>query len=153
MSLECMRVRSRKGVKCFFCIKKRQFFQDCSFCSECDEKEYKKITPLRKKSKAKRTKAVNITSKVKKIVYARDNGCCIFCGQPGLPEAHVVPRSKGGLGTEQNIITACRLCHYKLDQTAARASMLEYANSYLEENYAAEELQSVIYRKEVVLLC
>ena len=39
----------------------------------------------------------------------------MVCGRPGLPEAHYIPRSQGGLGIEQNIVTLCRECHDKFD--------------------------------------
>ena len=68
-------------------------------------------------SKHKRTKACSISTKTKLIVYERDKGCCIFCGKIGLPEAHIIPRSHGGLGCEENIVTACRSCHDKLDNS------------------------------------
>lgn len=149
--LDCRKVRSKKGTKCFFCIKKREFFKECSYCDGCDEKEYKNLTPLRKKSSSKRTKAVSISSNVKKKVYERDGGCCIFCGMQGLPEAHVVPRSKGGRGIEQNIVTVCRFCHYKMDQTNHREEMIAKAEEYLESIYSSEDLSVVIYRKELGL--
>ena len=44
----------------------------------------------------KRTKACAISKKTKERVFERDMGACIFCGAPGLPEAHVIPRSHGG---------------------------------------------------------
>lgn len=72
--------------------------------------------------KSKRSKATDISMSVKKNVWKRDNGCCVICGNSYnvMPNAHYVPRSKGGLGIEENIFTACtRLtkndCHYKFD--------------------------------------
>ena len=75
-------------------------------------------------SKHKRTKACEISKKTKLIVYERDGGCCIFCGKIGLPEAHVIPRSHGGLGCPENIITVCRSCHDKLDNSTERKKMI-----------------------------
>ena len=68
----------------------------------------------------KRTRACAISKKTKQRVYERDMGVCIFCGVPGLPEAHVVSRSRGGLGCEENIVTVCRICHDKLDNSVER---------------------------------
>lgn len=72
--------------------------------------------------KSKRSKATDIPQKVKQIVWERDNHCCVICGNNYnvMPNAHYIARSKGGLGIEQNIFTACtRLtkndCHYKFD--------------------------------------
>lgn len=69
-----------------------------------------------KKLSSKRAKVCAITSRTKQKVWDRDEGCCIICGRPGNPEAHYIPRSQGGLGVEQNIVTLCRTCHRIYDQ-------------------------------------
>ena len=83
----------------------------------------------------KRTKACAISKKTKLEVYRRDMGACIFCGCPGLPEAHVIARSHGGLGCKENIVTACRKCHDLLDNSEHRQQMLSHAISYLKMFY------------------
>ncbi len=50
---------------------------------------------------SKRSKACDISPKVKKKVWERDNHCCIICGSPyAMPNAHYIARSQGGLGIE-----------------------------------------------------
>lgn len=86
----------------------------------------------------KATKFLAITPNTRKVVHERDNGCCIFCGRPvsdTYSNAHYIPRSKMGLGIPENIITACMECHFTLDQTVSRKSMLEVAKVYLEYHY------------------
>lgn len=95
----------------------------------------------------KRTKACAISKKTKERVYKRDNGRCIFCGAPGLPEAHVIPRSHGGLGIEQNIITACRACHDKLDNSTQRQQMLKKAAAHLRRHYPDWNEKDLIFDK------
>lgn len=95
----------------------------------------------------KRTKACAISKKTKEIVYKRDGGCCIFCGHPGLPEAHVVPRSHGGLGCEENIVTVCRTCHDKLDNSVERQQMLQEAAEHLKRFYSDWNEKDLIYDK------
>lgn len=95
----------------------------------------------------KRTRACSISKKTKETVYKRDGGYCIFCGAPGLPEAHYVPRSHGGLGVEQNIITSCRPCHDKLDNSTNRQQMLRSAAAYLRSCYPDWNEQKLIYDK------
>lgn len=82
-----------------------------------------------------RTKALSISKEVKQRVYERDGGCCILCGRRGNPEAHYIPRSQGGLGIEENIVTLCRRCHHRLDQTTERADLLPLVAEYLDEHY------------------
>ncbi len=72
--------------------------------------------------KSKRSKATDISDKVKKRVWERDSGCCVVCGNNYnvMPNAHILSRAKGGLGIETNVVTLCtRLtqndCHYKFD--------------------------------------
>lgn len=95
----------------------------------------------------KRTKACAIRKKTKEEVYKRDGGCCIFCGHPGLPEAHYVPRSHGGLGIPENIVTACRPCHDKLDNSIDRQQMLQKAAEHLKQFYEGWNEDSLVYDK------
>lgn len=94
-----------------------------------------------------RTRACAIPKEVKLIVYERDHERCIFCGAPGFPEAHVIPRSHGGLGVPQNIITVCRSCHDKLDNSTDRQQMLDVAVEYLGSYYPDISQTDVIYQK------
>lgn len=95
----------------------------------------------------KRTKACGIGEKTKRIVYKRDEGLCIFCCRYGKPEAHVIPRSQGGLGVPQNIITVCRECHDKLDNSTSREKMLKEAIIYLKGFYPGWNEKDVIFEK------
>lgn len=95
----------------------------------------------------KRTRACAISQKTKLRVYERDKGRCIFCGAPGLPEAHYIPRSHGGLGIEQNIVTACRPCHDKMDNSTDRQQMLQVAADHLKRLYPDWNEQSLVYDK------
>ena len=56
--------------------------------------------------KTKRSKACDISQKVKFQVFLRDNGQCVVCHNRNnvMPNAHFIPRSQGGLGIEENIV-------------------------------------------------
>jgi 5-methylcytosine-specific restriction endonuclease McrA len=61
-------------------------------------------------------------------VLARDRETCQYCGiQPGrahLTVDHVLPRSRGGLTTWDNVVAACRDCnHRKGGRTPDEANM------------------------------
>ena len=94
-----------------------------------------------------RTRALSISSEVKRSVYERDGGRCIFCGRPGNPEMHYIPRSKGGLGIEENIGTGCRECHRKLDETTQRPEMLKQFKAHLNIWYPGFPDEQRIYRR------
>lgn len=98
--------------------------------------------------KSTRTKALDITQKTKQIVWERDNQCCIYCGTPNaMPNVHYLPRSKGGLGIEQNIVTLCIQCHFNYDQTTKRETMKKFIKKYLNEKYENWDEESLIYKR------
>lgn len=98
---------------------------------------------------SKRAKACAISQKTKRIVYDRDEGMCVVCGRPGLPEAHYIPRSKGGLGIEQNVVTLCRTCHRDMDQGfwEVSASIKDIVRDYLAAHYEDWSEKDLVYRK------
>lgn len=67
------------------------------------------------------TKHTAIPAKVKAAVALRDTRdgycCCVVCGSHNAhPNAHIVRRSQGGMGVEQNIVSLCPECHYAFDE-------------------------------------
>jgi len=98
--------------------------------------------------KSKRAKACDISLKVRRAVFERDNnGICILCGRPGSPNSHYLPRSSGGLGIEQNIVTMCVECHHKLDNTSERKNLLAFVKAYLDEKYPDFPDEKRVYRR------
>ncbi|WP_312281571.1 HNH endonuclease [Oscillibacter sp.] len=83
----------------------------------------------------RRTKALDIPARVKKVVYARDNGLCILCGSPGAPNAHYVSRGQSGLGIPENVVTLCRTCHRAYDQSTQREILKNEIAGYLRSKY------------------
>jgi 5-methylcytosine-specific restriction endonuclease McrA len=52
----------------------------------------------------------------RKNIFKRDGGVCFYCGSPdNLTIDHVVPRSRGGKSTWDNLVTACHPCNNKKD--------------------------------------
>lgn len=99
-----------------------------------------------------RTKHTQISQKTKDIVFARDYGCCVYCGKPvhkSLANAHIVPRSKGGLGIEQNIVTLCLQCHHDFDQTTKRAEYMKYMIKYISRFYEGWSEEAMKYKKGI----
>lgn len=97
-----------------------------------------------------RTKALQISQAVKRRVYERDGGCCIFCGSAGDPWCHYISRAHGGLGIEQNIITLCAEHHRIFDQGTRyqRAAVKACAKKYLQSQYPNWNEDNLIFRKE-----
>ncbi len=101
------------------------------------------------KYSSRRAKACAIPSYVKQAVYKRDEGRCVYCGRPGLPEAHFISRSKGGLGVQENVLTLCRPCHDKFDNgdRQTREGMREFFREYLMTQYPEWDEEKLIYRR------
>lgn len=58
----------------------------------------------------------DISKDTRKIVLLRDSyydvPVCQSCGSPyNLELAHFVPRSRGGMGIPENLVTLCHKCH------------------------------------------
>lgn len=100
--------------------------------------------------KSKRSKATDIPQKIKEIVWERDNKNCVICGSPySLPNAHYLPRSKGGLGIEENIVTLCNKCHYEYDfgDKEKRFEIRLFLMNYLKTKYENWNEQNLVYRR------
>lgn len=97
----------------------------------------------------KRTRAVSIPIKEKRKVEQRDHGLCIFCGGQGKGEGHFIPRSHGGLGIEENLLTVCRPCHDLMDNSTKRKEMLRVAEEYLKDCYPYWDKSFLIYEKGI----
>ncbi len=54
------------------------------------------------------------TSKTHRLIYEIDNFECVYCGSKSdLSIDHIIPTSKGGDATKNNLVTACMSCNCK----------------------------------------
>lgn len=109
-------------------------------------------------AKSRRAKATEIPWRVKLAVWERDNGCCVVCGNNYnvMPNAHYIPRSRGGLGIEQNVVTLCtelteNKCHRKFDFGTAieREYIGGKIKEYLMSKYPDWNEADLYYKKGV----
>ncbi|MCR4746791.1 MAG: hypothetical protein K5894_16365 [Lachnospiraceae bacterium] len=112
---------------------------------------------------SKRSRACEFSPAERIKIYERQRGQCLFClmgyemdgAEPyelSLHEMmHVVPRSHGGLGIEQNGILGCIYHHRMLDNgsNGKRQEMLEICREYLKRAYPGYDFGNVIYKKGV----
>ena len=58
-------------------------------------------------------------------IYRRDRHSCVYCGKhENLTLDHVLPKSRGGASTWDNLVTACKTCNAKKgDYTPEEAKM------------------------------
>ena len=96
-----------------------------------------------------RAVALAVSREGKDAVWERDQHCCVWCGSPfAEPNAHYIARSQGGLGIETNILTLCRECHRRYDQTAHREIMRMFFRDYLKDKYTDWDEDSLVYRRD-----
>lgn len=97
----------------------------------------------------KQTKACAISREVKERVWERDQGRCVVCGRSygAFPNAHFIPRSAGGLGVEENIVTLCIPCHHAYDNSDRRNEIRETLRDYLKEQYFYWDEKNLYYHK------
>lgn len=48
----------------------------------------------------------------RRAVFARDGGRCVYCSAPATSLDHVVPRSRGGEHSWENVVSACGRCNH-----------------------------------------
>lgn len=63
------------------------------------------------------------------IIFLRDRFICQYCGKifdsPELTLDHILPKSRNGKSTWENLITACKNCNVKKgDRTPNEAGMI-----------------------------
>lgn len=84
------------------------------------------------------TKATAISPAVKRIVWERDGHQCIIC-QRYAPIAwacaHVVRRSQGGMGVEENVVTLCPVCHKEADEGKDAKKLQSQIVGYVSDIY------------------
>jgi len=92
------------------------------------ERAYQRPTVIRLLNSIKRfEKKISVT---RNHIFRRDNYTCAYCGGHGdnirnnLTVDHIVPASRGGLYTWQNLVTSCKRCNSKKDdRTPQEAGM------------------------------
>lgn len=96
----------------------------------------------------RQTKAADISPAVKRAVWERDGQGCVLCRSPyAAPNAHYIPRSRGGLGVEENVVTLCAVCHDQYDNGPGRKAAEEEIRRYLKGKYPDWDESRLRYRK------
>ena len=106
--------------------------------------------------KTNRSKATDIPTSVKQKVWERDGHRCIVCGNSYnvMPNAHILSRSKGGMGIETNIVTLCtnltpNQCHHRFDNGTKKEhdKILKIITRYMESQYENWNIEDQKYKK------
>jgi len=65
-----------------------------------------------------------------------------------MPNSHYLPRSHGGLGIPENIVTLCRKCHYEYDHGIDREYYGKQIEKYLRGKYQNWNREKVVYKNK-----
>lgn len=99
--------------------------------------------------RSKRTKACDISSKIRKQVIERDESRCIWCGRyvyhPQL--CHYISRGAGGLGIPENLVCGCPDCHREADQGVHTIKYRKRMEEYLRSQYEDWDSKELRYKK------
>lgn len=97
---------------------------------------------------SKRSRACDISPKVRKEVLERDNFQCIICGSNyGLQIAHYISRARGGLGNARNLATMCISCHFQMDNGKYHKELQKAVREHLKAHYPDWNETDLIYKK------
>ncbi|HVF52808.1 MAG TPA: HNH endonuclease [Actinomycetota bacterium] len=58
----------------------------------------------------------------RRAVFVRDNFECQYCGRPAENVDHIVPKSRGGRHTWDNVVAACRPCNARKENRSPAAA-------------------------------
>lgn len=87
----------------------------------------------------------------KRYIYSRDRYTCVYCGKYSIKLTidHVIPRSRGGKSTYDNMVTACNNCNTKKGSKTPEEANLKFLfeinNSY---NPLLDEIKRVSYNND-----
>ena len=89
-----------------------------------------------------------------RTLFGRDRYVCAYCGahEPNhhnLSRDHIMPKSRGGENTWQNVITACRDCNSKKGSKTLKESGMEL----LYVPYVPNHFENLILQNRNVLAC
>jgi 5-methylcytosine-specific restriction endonuclease McrA len=72
-------------------------------------------------------------------IYLRDRGKCQYCGRRfnmrDLTYDHVIPRTKGGAATWDNIVTCCRPCNVRKGGRTPREAQMSLIRAPMKPNW------------------
>lgn len=97
---------------------------------------------------SKRSKACDISPKVREEVLERDGHRCIICGSNyGLQIAHYISRARSGLGVARNLATMCVPCHSSMDNGKHHKELQKAVREHLKAHYEDWKEENLIYNK------
>ena len=74
------------------------------------DRTYRKLVHL--KTEARPANRTYIPAYIRKLIFIRDNYCCVKCGsKKNLEIHHIIPHARGGSNRLENLQLLCRRCN------------------------------------------
>lgn len=86
--------------------------------------------------------------KEKQFLLGNDMGTCAYCGDPANTIDHLIPKSNGGLDTQENCVSCCKRCN----ETKTNRPLDVFLNECLLLGTPVLDLKSVLNNKKIMSL-
>ncbi len=123
-SFEPLSVVSSRRATCLILSDKAELLEDDGSVIRSETLSFPSPSVIRLRYMVK-VPYVRRTALSRRAIFARDDHRCQYCGERADSIDHVMPRSRGGPHTWENVAAACRPCNLdKRDRTPEEAGML-----------------------------
>lgn len=122
-SFEPLSVVSSRRATCLVLSDKAELLEDDGTLLRSERMSFPSPSVIRLRYMVK-VPYVRRASMSRRAIFARDDHRCQYCGDRADSIDHVLPRSRGGAHTWENVAAACRPCNLgKRDRTPEEAGM------------------------------
>lgn len=123
-SFEPLSVVSSRRATCLVLTDKAEMLEDDGTVMRSERLVFPSPSVIRLRYMVK-VPYVRRTALSRRAIFVRDEHRCQYCGARADSIDHVLPRSRGGAHTWENVAAACRPCNLgKRDRTPEEAGML-----------------------------
>lgn len=110
--------------------------------------KHQNVDGLEKIREQNRLRKQKQREKEKQFLLGNDMGTCAYCGDPANTLDHLIPKSHGGLDTQENCVSCCKRCN----ETKTNRPLDVFLNECLLLGTPVLDLKSVLNNKKIMSL-